>query len=188
MLLRVKPLVAVTTAALLITSLAGCVASDPAVSGTAPSSRTPKATATAPATAAATETPGAAGATPGAGTGTGGAVELQCLAVDQSAIDVIAQGLLGGVTANRAAAHLATDDSGVYFVTLDLVGPGVASGQAVATFATSVDPSVPGGEGITIAVGEAAHEFSDWPRGEESDFQLTPDSPGAAESVACLGR
>jgi len=184
----VKPLVTVSAAALLIASLAGCVASDPAVSGTASSSRTPKATATAPATGSATETPGAAGATPGAGEDPGVPVELRCLTVDQSAIDVIAQGLLGGVTANTAAAHLATDDSGVYFVTLDLVGPGVSSGQAVATFATNDDPSVPGGEGITIAVGDAAHEFSDWPRGEESDFQLSPDSPGFAESVACLGR
>jgi hypothetical protein len=46
---------------------------------------------------------------------------------------------------------------------------------------------VPGGEGITIAVGEAAAHYSDWPRGEESDFQLTAESPGVAESVACLG-
>ena len=86
-----------------------------------------------------------------------------------------------------------TEDVGVELelgrriVTLDLVGAGAESGQAVATFATNDDPSVPGGEGITIAVGEAAHQFSDWPRGEESDFQLTSDSPGVAESVACLG-
>ena len=182
-LLRVKPLAAAATAALLITALAGCVGSDTVTPGTPSSSRTPKASA--PATADATSTPGADGATPGAAPDP---AELKCLTVDQSAIDVIAQGLLGDVTVNSAAAHLATDDSQVFYVTLDLVGPGVESGQAVATFATNDDPSVPGGEGITIAVGEAAHQFSDWPRGEESDFQLTADSPGVAESVACLGR
>lgn len=179
-----KPLVVVTAAALLVTALAGCVGSETVAPGSSSSSRTPKASA--PATATETATPGADGAAP-PGAGSGDPAELKCLTVDQSAIDVIAQGLLGGVTANAAAAHLATDDSGVYYVTLDLVGPGVESGQAVATFATNDDPSVPGGEGITIAVGEAAHEFSDWPRGEESDFQLTAESAGAAESVACLG-
>ena len=178
-----KPLVAVTTAALLITALAGCVGANTVTPGTPASSRTPKASA--PATAPATATPGETATTPGADPAD--PAQLQCLTVDQSAIDVIAQGLLGGVTVNTAAAHLATDDSQVFYVTLDLVGPGVESGQAVATFATNDDPSVPGGEGITIAVGEAAHQFSDWPRGEESDFQLTGESPGVAESVACLG-
>src|SRR5262245_58242375 len=138
-LLRVKPLAAVATAALLITALAGCVGSDTVTPGTPSSSRTPKASA--PATATATAPPGADdGATPGAAPDP---AELKCLTVDQSAIDVIAQGLLGDVTVNTAAAHLATDDSQVFYVTLDLVGPGVESGQAVATFATNDDPSVP---------------------------------------------
>ena len=182
-LLRVKPLAAAATAALLITALAGCVGSDTVTPGTSSSSRTPKASAPATATA----TPGATDATETTPGEAPDPAQLKCLTVDQSAIDVIAQGLLSGVTVNTAAAHLATDDSGVFYVTLDLVGAGAESGQAVATFATNDDPSVPGGEGITIAVGEAAHQFSDWPRGEESDFQLTSDSPGVAESVACLG-
>lgn len=109
-----------------------------------------------------------------------------CLTVDQSTIDAITAGLQG-VTISTAAAYRSDDYEQVYFVAADLAGDGINPGDAVALFATNDDPTAPGIEGPTLAVGGFAHEFSDWGHGEQTDAQLSISDHGADEAQDCLG-
>lgn len=157
-----------TAAAVLLLALTGCSAGSS-------SNADPEPTASVPTIVEPSQTPEAVADEP----------DPLCLTVDQSTVDAIQQGIATATIAH-AAAYKSDDFENVYYVAVDLTGDGIAPGQAIATFATNDDPTQPGIDGLTLAVGGMAHEFSDWGHGEDTDFALSPGDHGNAESVACV--
>ncbi|AEL26868.1 hypothetical protein [Cyclobacterium marinum] len=101
--------------------------------------------------------------------------------------DSIAQRLIfglntDGITLRNVKVVKSKDFESVYFISGDLQGPGLEGENDIATFATNrLDNS-----GLFFSVNYVAEEFSDWPLGSKTDFNLSMNDDGAQESKDCV--
>ncbi|WP_162419019.1 hypothetical protein [Cyclobacterium roseum] len=87
-----------------------------------------------------------------------------------------------GITLRNVKVVKSKDFESVYFVSADLQGPGLEGESDIATFATNKLDS----NGLTFSVNSIAEEFSDWPPGSRTGFNLSMNDDGAKESRDCV--
>lgn len=107
-----------------------------------------------------------------------------CLRVPEEVVSRIESGLTvtGGGTLQNPRAVKSSDFGSVFFISADLQGAGLEGNTDIATFATNrLDAT-----GMTFSVGSVATEFSDWPKGSETAFNITSGSHGVSESKRCV--
>lgn len=87
-----------------------------------------------------------------------------------------------GITLRNIKAVKSNDFESVYFISADLQGPGLEGENDIATFATNkLDYS-----GLTFSADYVAKEFSDWPLGSTTKFNISMSNDGAQESKDCV--
>lgn len=110
----------------------------------------------------------------------------RCIPASVEQMANITQGIESVEPANSVGEGWAvkSDDFGnVYFVAALIYGPGIPEeGTGPGVWAFIGDPSVPG---ITLSVDGFAKQFSDWPDGSETDFEIDMSDDGAQESANC---
>ncbi len=89
-----------------------------------------------------------------------------------------------GITLRDVKVVKSNDYESVYFISGDLEGPGLDGKNEIATFATNKLDAT----GLTFSVDAIADEFSDWPLGTNTDFNMTMNNDGAKESKDCLAK
>lgn len=111
--------------------------------------------------------------------------QLACEPVAPEALASIAQGLQDGYSFGRAGAVKSTDRGDAWFVSAEIVGPGVPAGEE--TLVVTVTPSIlEGGSGTIIGVGGFASEFTDWPKGAETSFEISITEDAAEAADECV--
>lgn len=110
-------------------------------------------------------------------------IASRCLSVPADVIARIEGGLNvnGGGSLKNVKAVKSNDFESVYFISGDLQGSGLEGDGDIATFATNqFDYS-----GMTFSVDAVAGEFSDWPLGSGTSFNISMSSDGAQQSRDC---
>lgn len=109
-----------------------------------------------------------------------------CVAVDAALLAAIADGLTidGGGSLRNGQAVKSADFENVYMIAADLQGPGL---DGVADIGVWSSNSLDSGGGIILAVDSIAQEFSSWPAGDTTSFNVTSSAHGVAEARACAG-
>jgi hypothetical protein len=108
----------------------------------------------------------------------------RCMSVPADVIARIESGLTvdGGGSLRNVKAVKSNDFESVYFISGDLQGSGLEGDNDIATFSTNqLDYS-----GMTFSVDAVADEFSDWPLGSGTSFNLRMSDDGARESRECI--
>jgi hypothetical protein len=100
-----------------------------------------------------------------------------CLDIDQALINAIIDGT--DMSVSSGMAFRSPEHEEVYLVALQFQVPGA---DAEAVWATN-DLN---GAGMILSVNAVAKEFTVWPDASRTGAQISPASPGVAESVACL--
>lgn len=86
----------------------------------------------------------------------------------------------GNVNPIKGAVMRSSDFKETYFVSIRFEN--VAGVEKVGTWAvSSIDPANPG---ITVAVDEVAHDFTHWPYGPDTAFEITMKDNGARQTAA----
>lgn len=109
----------------------------------------------------------------------------RCEPVDDALVDGISEGLTvdGGGSLRNARAVRSEDYEKVWFVAADLQGESLEGSEDIGIWATN---SLTVGEGLIMAVGGYATEFSDWGDGGQTDAQLSINDDGAQEARGCV--
>jgi hypothetical protein len=110
----------------------------------------------------------------------------RCMSVPADVIARIESGLdiNGGGSLKNVGAVKSNDFESVYFISGDLQGSGLEGSRDIATFATNqLDYT-----GMTFSVDAIADEFSDWPLGSGTSFNIRMSDDGASESRDCVGQ
>jgi hypothetical protein len=115
------------------------------------------------------------------------AADPNCLPVAESVRADIEAGINNspGTTITHTAAYVAGDRAEVWFIAGELAGTGIDPGSAIGLWAMNANPDGTG-SGLTIAVDGFADQFTDWPYGPDTSFEITSFEPGAQEALACL--
>lgn len=108
----------------------------------------------------------------------------RCEPVDDALVDGISEGLTvdGGGSLRNAQAVRSGDYKKVWFIAADIQGPGLEGSEDIGIWATNSLV----GEGLIMAVGGYATEFSDWGDGGQTDAQLSTSDDGAQEARGCV--
>lgn len=112
------------------------------------------------------------------------AVKTNCIDVPDDVIKKIESALTikGDGSLRNVQAVKSKDFSSVYFISGDLQGSGLEGDNDIATFATNKMNYL----GLTLSVDAVASEFSDWPAGKTTDWNLNMSNHGAIESQKCV--
>jgi hypothetical protein len=115
------------------------------------------------------------------------AVPSRCLAVPADLVHDIGEGLTEegslSLRVENAQAVKSTDYKNVYFIAVDIQGPGLEGTTDIGVWASNVlEP----GKGMILSVDAVAAEMSKWPKGENTKAGVTMADDGAREAVACL--
>jgi len=111
-------------------------------------------------------------------------VKTNCVDVPEDVIKKIESALTvgGGGSLRNVQAVKSKDFGSVYFISGDLQGSGLEGDNDIATFATNKMNYL----GLTLSVNTVASEFSDWPAGKTTDWNLNMSNHGANESQNCV--
>lgn len=107
----------------------------------------------------------------------------ECLDLGPELVAELNEGLTvqGSGEVRNAKAVRAAERKNAYFVSAEIVGPGLEG--TVGTWLSN-DLREPG---MILAVNETAVEFSVWPDGERTDAAVSMAEAGARESQECIG-
>jgi hypothetical protein len=114
-------------------------------------------------------------------------ISSRCLDVPAQLVHDIEEGLTekGSVSlrVENAQAVKSTDHKNVYFIAVDIQGPGLDGATDIGVWASNaLEP----GKGMVLSVDAVAAEMSEWPKGENTKAGVTMADDGAREAVACL--